>query len=196
MKTRLLIMFAFFGMLSANAQTTYNLNWFTGIGSNVNLTIESGDTVKWTWTNPNHTVENVPGSSVETFDSGFLGPTGSTFSHTFTAIGANRYFCGVHGAASMSGTITVTENLGIDENEPRLFNIVSYPASDLLLIELPQVIINGELSIHDMLGKRVHSQTFNENQTLQVNVSGLHLGLYLISIESGSKKQTQRFIKN
>jgi hypothetical protein len=196
MKTRLLIMLTFIGMLSANAQETHNLNWFTGIGSNVDLTIESGDTVIWTWTNPNHTVENVPGSSVETFDSGFLGPSGSTFSHTFTAIGANDYFCDVHGAASMSGTITVTENLGVDENELKLFTIVSNPATDLLVVELPQVLTNIKLTIHDVLGKNVFTKTFNENQTINVNVSEFYQGVYLISIESENKKQTQRFIKN
>lgn len=196
MKTRLLIMLAFIGMLSANAQTTHNLNWFTGIGSNVDLTIESGDTVKWTWTNPNHTVQNVTGSSVETFDSGLLVPTGSTFEYTFTVVGANDYFCDVHGPASMSGTITVTENLGIDENGLKPFKIVSNPTNEMLVIELPQFMTNGELTIHDLLGKRVLTKTFDATQTLSINVSDLNLGLYLISIASGDKKQTQRFIKN
>jgi hypothetical protein len=196
MKTRLLMTLIFFGILSVNAQTTHNLNWFTGIGSNVDLTIESGDTVRWTWTSSNHTVESVPGSSVENFDSGFLGPSGSTFSYTFTALGANDYLCGVHGPASMSGTITVTENLGINDNEIKLFNIVSNPTTALLLIELPQVITNGQLTIHDLLGKSVYSLIFNENQTLNVNVSDLKVGLYLITIETRGQKQTQRFIKN
>lgn len=195
MKTQLLMMLIFFGVLSSNAQTTHNLNWFTGIGSNVDLTIETGDTVIWTWTSSNHTVENVPGSSVETFDSGFLGPTGSTFSHTFTVIGDNDYFCGIHGAASMSGTITVTQNLGVGENELKLFTIVSNPVTDLLIVEMPQILTNVKLSIHDLLGKNVFTQTFNENQTIDVNISDFNRGLYLISIESDNKKQTQRFIK-
>jgi hypothetical protein len=195
MKTRLLIMLTFIGMLNVNAQTTHNLDWFAGIGSNVDLTIETGDTVIWTWTSSNHTVENVPGSSVETFDSGFLAPSGSTFSHTFTVIGDNDYLCGIHGAASMSGTITVTENLGVGENELKLFNIVSNPVTDLLIVELPQILTNAKLSIHDLLGKTVFTQTVNETQTIDVNISNLNQGLYLISIESDNKKQTLRFIK-
>ncbi|OBX27255.1 putative secreted protein (Por secretion system target) [Gelidibacter algens] len=196
MRTKLLTMLTFFGVLCANAQTTYNLNWFTGIGPNVDLTIETGDTVIWTWTNPNHTVENNPGNSVETFSSGFLGPVGSTFSHTFTVIGANDYLCSIHGTASMSGTITVTSNLGVDESELKIFNIVSNPATDMLVIELPQSINNGQLSIHDLQGKSIHSLPFNEKQSISINVSDFNVGLYLISIESGSQKQTQRFIKN
>ncbi len=196
MKTRLLMMLTFIAMLNATAQTTHNLNWFMGIGTNVDLTIESGDTVIWTWTSQSHTVENVPGSSVETFDSGFLAPVGSTFEYTFTVVGANDYFCGIHGPASMSGTITVTENLGIDENGLKAFKIVSNPTSEMLVIELPQFMTNGELTIHNLLGKRVVTKTFDATQTMSINVSELNAGLYFISIASGDKKQTQRFIKN
>ncbi len=196
MKTKLL-MLAFFGIVSANAQTTHNLNWFAGIGSNVDLTIDSGDTVIWTWTSPSHTVENDPsGSSVETFDSGFIGPIGSTFSHTFTVIGANDYFCSVHGAASMSGTITVEENLSVDENKLKLFSITSNPARTHLIIDLPPTIITGELVIYDLLGKKVVSQTIQSSDQLSINISHLKQGLYLVSLASEDRRQTERFIKN
>lgn len=196
MKTTLL-MLAFFGIVSANAQTTHNLNWFAGIGSNVDLTIESGDTVIWTWTSPNHTVENDPGgSSVETFDSGLLGPIGSTFSHTFTVVGSNDYYCSIHLAASMSGTITVTENLSVDENKLKLFSISSNPAKTHLVIDLPSSVNSGELVIHDVLGKKVKSQTFQASQQLSIDVSSLIQGLYLVTLASEDKKQTQRFLKN
>ncbi len=196
MKKQLLIAFTFLGILTVSAQTTHNLDWFAGIGSNVDLTIETGDTVIWTWTSPNHTVENDPsGSSVETFNSGVLAPNGSTFSHTFTVVGSNDYYCGIHGAASMSGTITVEDILGVDENELKLFTIVSNPVTDMLVVEFPQVLTGVKLTIHDLLGKNVFNQTFNENQTINVNVSEFNRGLYLISIESENKKQTQRFIK-
>jgi len=61
MKTKLLFVFLLFFCFYGIAQTdTYNLNWFAGIGTNVDLTIETGDTVIWTWTSPNHSVENNP----------------------------------------------------------------------------------------------------------------------------------------
>lgn len=196
MKTRLL-MLAFFGIVSANAQTTHNLNWFTGIGPNVDLTIDSGDTVIWTWTSPNHTVENDPsGSSVETFNSGLLTPTGSTFSHTFTVVGTNDYFCGIHGAASMSGTITVEENLSVDENKVKLFSITTNPAKTQLIIDLPATINSGELVIHDLLGKKVLTQIIQTRQQLSIDISSLKQGLYLVSLVYEDKKQTQRFLKN
>ena len=147
MKTKLLIVAILLIVCNVNSQTTHNLDWFAGIGSNVDLTIESGDTVIWTWTSPNHTVENDPnGTSVETFDSGFLGPNGSTFSHTFTTIGSNDYFCSVHGAGSMSGTITVTDNLSLEdfdkENSIKLF---PNPSTSELNIQLLSNILRNHL---------------------------------------------------
>jgi plastocyanin len=61
-----------------------------------------GGTITWTWNGSNpHSV---------TFDAG--GPsstvkTTGTFARTFAAAGQFTYFCTVHGAAVMSGTVTV-----------------------------------------------------------------------------------------
>lgn len=195
MKTKLYFLMASFVMLNATAQTTHHLDWAMGMGTNVDLTIVSGDTVMWTWTSPNHTVENVPGSSVETFNSGFLGPVGSTFSYTFTVVGDNDYFCGIHGAASMSGTITVETGLGVDEASISHFKILENPADNSLVIDLPQQIRQGKLSITDILGKKVKTVDFDQNASLQVEISDLKQGIYFVTIESEGSKSTKRFVK-
>jgi len=196
MKTKLLIAALFLGLLNVNAQTTHNLNWAAGMGTNVDLTIETGDTVIWTWTSPNHTVENAVGSSVETFNSGFLAPTGSTFSYTFTVLGDNDYFCGVHGAANMSGTITVEENLGIEDEILNTFNIKSNPVNHNLEISFSQNLSKGEIVIIDLLGKSVITQKFNDSISALVDVSSLNNGLYIVKINSGNRTQIKRFVKN
>lgn len=195
MKTRLLIL-ALISIFSVNAQTTHNLEWFAGIGSNVDLTITAGDTVIWTWTSPNHTVENVPGSSVETFNSGFLGDNGSTFEYTFTVVGDNDYFCGVHGAGSMSGTITVEENLSINDETIRSFNIEKNPVDSSLNINFSQQISDGKIIIYDLLGKAVISEKITNLNDLALDVSALNKGLYLVAINSENGIETKRFIKN
>ncbi|MEO6348628.1 MAG: T9SS type A sorting domain-containing protein [Aquaticitalea sp.] len=198
MKTKLLIAL-FFGILSAKAQTTYHINWFTGANtSQQDKTIGPGDTVIWTWTDAApHSVENSVGSSVETFNSGILTGSGTTYSHTFTVVGANNYFCVVHGAGSMNGTITVqTTSLGVDDKTFNSFNIVSNPAHTTLTINLPQHIQSGNFIIHDMLGKQIITKTFNENQNLQINIASLTQGIYLITLESENQFVTKRFIKN
>ena len=195
MKTRLLSLF-FLGAITLNAQTTYNLDWFAGVGSNVDLTIQTGDTVTWTWTSPNHTVENDPsGSSVETFNSGFLGPTGSTFSHTFTIIGSNDYYCGIHGAASMSGTITV-EALSVDEFTLKNFKISPNPVIDKITLELPERITGATIEVYDIIRKRVYAERL-ENLTShpEINVLSWNKGIYLVKVASGNSVETKKFVK-
>ena len=92
----------------AAAQTTIDLDWSLGSGPSLDASISVGDTVRWTWTDAApHTAESTTGT--ESFNSGLLTGIGQTFSHTFTAEGSTDYKCGIHGAATMGGTITVTE---------------------------------------------------------------------------------------
>ena len=194
MKTRLLL-FLSFGILNINAQTTYDLNWFTGIGSNVDLTIDIGDTVKWTWTNSNHTVTSLPGS-VETFDSGQLIPSGSTYSYTFTLEGANPYYCAIHGASSMSGTITVQNSLGIENVTFNNFKFFPNPSNSFIHFIFPQDIIEGNVSVIDILGKKLISKSLNDKNSLELDVSNLIQGIYFINVKSGTVSQTKQFVKN
>lgn len=196
MKTTLLLL-CFFGVFAANAQTTHNLDWSMGSGPNLDLTIDEGDTVIWTWTDElPHTVENEVGNSVETFNSGVLTGIGETFSYTFTVVGVNEYFCGVHGAGMMSGTITVEEVLGVDDNTIGNISISPNPASTVLTLLLPKSITEGQIVVFDMLGKQVFAETFVAENSLPINVSNLNSGVYFIKVVSGENTQIQRFIKN
>jgi plastocyanin len=68
------------------------------------LTIAAGTMV--TWTN----ADSLPHTATSTsgvWDSGTMQP-GQSFTRTFNDAGTFPYFCAIHGAASMSGTIVVT----------------------------------------------------------------------------------------
>ena len=196
MKTKLLLL-TFLGFFAANAQTTYNLDWKMGVGSHLDLTIDQGDIVTWTWrdTAP-HTVENEVGSSVETFNSGILTGRGKTYSYTFNVVGANRYFCGIHGAESMSGTITVREVLGVDENNLSTIGIYPNPASSTLNLVLVKNMQKGQITVFDILGKHIYSQEFQSNDNISINISNWSSGSYFLKVVSGENSQTERFIKN
>ena len=199
MKTKTLLFLVSFALISftySSAQTTHDLNWFTGIGSSVDLTIDVGDTVRWTWTDAlPHTVENNPaGTSVETFDSGVLTGNGQTYSYTFTVEGSNDYFCGIHGAVSMSGTITVQDNLSVDDETLNSFKIIQ-SNKDFLDIRLPGSLSNATLVVHNMMGQRTIMQKIDNQTSVQLNISNLSQGLYLITVEGNNLKQTSRFVK-
>jgi plastocyanin len=84
------------------------------------LTIKAGETVLWTWAAASHTVTSGAAAADGLFCSASSSsPSPSTcgaetghgagfiYIHTFPTAGTFPYFCNVHGAATMSGTITV-----------------------------------------------------------------------------------------
>lgn len=196
MKTKLLLL-TFLGFFAANAQTTHNLDWFMGIGSNVDLTIDQGDTVIWTWgDSAPHTVQNEVGNSVETFNSGVITGMGETYSYTFTVVGDNDYFCGIHGAGSMSGTITVMEVLGVEENKLNKISVYPNPASSTINLVLPKNMQTGQITAYDVLGKLIYTQEFESEDNIAINILNWNTGSYFLKVVSGENMQTERFIKN
>jgi plastocyanin len=90
----------------ASGATTYNLNWSNnGTSANQSMTIEVGDTVRWTWGAGTHNLVSISGT--ETFDSGYSSTPNHVFSHTFSQAGATSYQCDPHDG-NMYGTVTVT----------------------------------------------------------------------------------------
>jgi len=71
------------------------------------VSIQQGDTVKWTWRASGHSVTSgTPGSPSGLFDSG-INNSGHTFSHTFSDPGTITYYCIPHGSSGMVGSVTV-----------------------------------------------------------------------------------------
>ena len=78
--------------------------------SPMSVSIQQGDTVKWTWKGSGHTVTSgTPGNPSGLFDSG-LHSSGFTFSFTFSDPGTFSYYCIPHGASGMTGTVIVAPN--------------------------------------------------------------------------------------
>lgn len=198
MKTRLLIILCL-GIFSVNAQTTYQVIWGLGANgtSNENKTIEVGDTVEWIWNDTfTHTVTGISGSSVEPdFYSGFIIGMGMVYSKTFTVEGVNDYQCDVH-PLSMFGTITVTPALGVDDETFSSFKMYPNPSNSILNLKLPQYITVGNVMVYDVLGKMLLAKTFEDTHLVELNISNLVQGVYLIKIKSGKGSQTKQFVKN
>ncbi|TJY34126.1 T9SS type A sorting domain-containing protein [Pontimicrobium aquaticum] len=195
MKTKLLLLFLFV-FCNIQGQTTHNLNWerFAN-GSEMDLTIDIGDTVLWTWTDAfSHTVENSIGNSVETFNSGVLTGIGQSFSYTFNVEGVNDYLCGIHGAGNMSGTITVVNNLGLEDLEKNKFSISPNPGRNELNLRLSKINNNTTVEVFDVLGKKIYADKIH-TKTKEVNVSRWNNGVYLVRLISDEGTQTKRFVK-
>jgi len=80
------------------------------------LTIQVGDTVRWVWGSPGHSVvSGTDGNADNKFcspsNSGCNNPPlsnmGASYEHTFTQAGTFPYYCSVHFTLGMTGMIKV-----------------------------------------------------------------------------------------
>jgi plastocyanin len=100
-----------FAYTNAASAATINVTVGPGGGlvfSPASVTINVGDTVKWTWGSDFHSsTSGIPGMPNGIWDSGIVN-TGATFSHTFNSAGSFPYYCTVHGSCCMMvGTVIV-----------------------------------------------------------------------------------------
>ena len=176
----------------ASAQTTFDLDWFIGISSTAaSITIEPGDTVRWTWTDAlPHSVTNESGSQ-EDFDSGIETGLGFQFSYTFTQVGINDYKCDVH--SDMTGTITVEQLVGIDEKFRK--NIKFYPNPVSTKLTVTSLYKLETYKIYNVLGKIVAQGAATGNVT-DIDMSALQSGIYFVNAISGEMQSTFKVIKN
>jgi plastocyanin len=95
MKAKLLFA-VLFCTAALSAQTQHIINWSVSSPvSDYSITIPLGDEVVWVWMDYEpHSVTSLPESN-ETFDSGVqsVGNEPVFFTHTFTEIGENPYYC-------------------------------------------------------------------------------------------------------
>ncbi len=191
MKKTKLFFLAALTSLMATAQTTFDLDWFMGVSNaNASITIGTGDTVRWTWTDAlPHSVTSESGSQ-ENFDSGILTGNGTQFSYTFTQVGVNPYKCEVH--SNMQGTITVEQTVSIDEKFRKNISLYPNPVSNkLTVVSLYKL---DSYKIHNILGKLVAQGAANGNIT-EIDLSNLESGMYFIKAISGEMQSTFKVMK-
>lgn len=80
--------------------------------------------------------------------------------------------------------------LGLSENKNSTFSIYPNPTSDIIFIE---VFGFSEITIYDIQGRRIFSESFEGKREL--NVSTLKTGTYILIISSKENNESHRFIK-
>ena len=197
-KNRLNALFLLVGFLvnSATAQTTVDVTASSGIFTPTDVTIDVGDTVRWTNTSGTH---NVNGTTV-TFPSnsesfGNALGTGWVFTHVFNTAGNYDYHCDLHEAFGMTGTVTVLDlvDIGDDLSETRIgiSNIYPVPASELVVIELTQELLstNTELIavVYDLMGKEIVRSENIKDARIKLNTENWPNSIYVFHLMSDSR---------
>jgi len=120
---------------------------------------------------------------------------GTFYEITFNTVGAYYYFCNVHDASNMDGTINVTDTLGLDDIDQRdNFSIYPNPSIDELNFKLPESNDVINIEVFDVLGKKTHTTSIINSQ--KIDVKNWKNGVYFINVIYDEKRVTKVFIKN
>ena len=185
MKTKLLVCLTFL-TINLSFGALHEITWQTPFHGTVN--IEIGDTVRWNFTG----FHSVISSGSPSFTSSG-NQNGGTYEVTFNTIGNYYFFCGVHGAGSMDGTIVVTSTLGVDDIETDDFSIYPNPSKDELNFKLPKNNNNIILEVFDVFGKNIYTKKAFNLKNIYVN--NWENGVYFLNIIIDKKRVVKVFIK-
>jgi len=193
-----------FALLSLNiwAQTSHPVNVANFQFTPPDLNIMVGDQVVWTNTLGTHSVDgqksvfpNNPVSFGNSVGSGW------TYSFTFNTPGTYNYKCDVHGSFGMTGSIVVSplatgtiENLA--DNSGRIM-LYPNPASQYIELKIPTNYSPLKtLKVYSLAGAVLDELAFQENSlSLRYDVSKYRSGIYFIEINSQTRKDVLKFIK-
>ena len=186
--------------LFSHAQTLFEVE-ASGIEfSPNNITINKGDTVRWTNTGGSHNVNGTTStfpSNPESFGNSV--GTGWVYEHVFLNPGSFSYRCDVHFAMGMTGQITVT-NINAVKDQPveekMVQSVHPNPASDRLIIELSgDPFKNSTLTVFDLSGKPVTAIRDIRDTAIELDTQGWASGLYFFRlIADGEREESGCFI--
>ncbi len=190
MRTKLLLVLLL-AATGLSAQTTHMISWFMGVTSGqASMTIDAGDTIKWTWDDAApHTVTSDEGGT-ESFESGTLTGDDKEFSHTFTSEGSTSYHCSIH--ASMQGTITVQSVAAVTDNKIIDFKFYPNPVTDVLTITSGTII--NSVTVYDMTGRVIMSNTA-DTPTVKVYMDSFNTGTYIVTVNSEEASKNITVVK-
>jgi len=76
------------------------------------------------------------------------------------------------------------------------FTMFPNPSNSMLHLKFPQYIAMGNVMVYDVLGKALVTETFEDTDSVELNVSNLVQGIYFVRVKSGTAFRTKQFIKN
>lgn len=119
--------------------------------------------------------------------------TGST-GYSFTPSVSGTYMCkisfgGMYTTYTEYAVMTVS-GVGLDEATKDIVQIYPNPANQTIIIENT---LGATIRILDLAGKQV--MTIENNMELQLNITDLKNGLYIVQVEKDGNSSTGRFVK-
>lgn len=110
--------------------------------------------------------------------------------------GTNTDFCTEFDEIRMGTTFASVTNqtTAVSDYAPLTAQISPNPVANTLTIALENVTSKTSVSVYNVLGNKVLSTQFYGNQ-LELNVSNLSKGMYIVSVQNEGKRLIQKFVK-
>ena len=93
-------------------------------------------------------------------------------------------------------TLELTSVLSTTDFLNSKFSVSPNPANDFISISNAENILVSGISITDLNGRVVKQNTYNNVSDIQVNVSDLASGMYMMNIVSDKGAFTKKIVKN
>ena len=185
------------------SQTSYNIEAKNFSFSPAQLTINAGDTVRWTNKQGTHNVV----SDDNLFTSGDPSSANWVYEFVFDSPGTYPYYCVLHGGpngSGMAGIINVQTATGVNDNNSFLnkFELSQnfpnpFNPSTRISYQLPETGFVS-LKIYDILGNEVanleNSKKSAGNYVTIFDGSKLSSGIYFYTLKSGKFIETKKMI--
>jgi len=103
-------------------------------------------------------------------------------------------------AGSSTGKVVFRKALispvGMGEIESASLKVFPVPSSDAVTVVLPESMINTSIRIYDIQGRMVQELTGFDGNRVQVDISTLTEGIYLLKADNGVQSISSRIVKN
>lgn len=167
----------------AQAQTTHNVTVQNHSFNPANLSIQVGDTVRWTNNSGSHNVNGTT-STFPSNPESFGNSVGSNwvFTHVFTTAGSYDYQCNPHASMGMTGKITVTPISSVSEAGLAQATVFPNPAHDFVVLEFEQDLEPGStLLVYDMAGSEM-ARLLVSGRSVRLETGSWPGGMYLYQV--------------
>ena len=180
-----------FSVLSVSAQDLINVEVRNNEFDPASITINVGDTVRWTNVEGFHNV-NATTATFPSNPEGFGNEVGAgwTFEHVFTIAGDYNYQCDPHASLGMTGDITVAVSTGVSDlyTNTLIKEVYPIPAIDYTFIELNEAIITSDIDlqvvIFDINGANVYQRLVVDSNIIKVETQDWATGMYVFQLRS------------
>ncbi len=126
-------------------------------------------------------------------------PTGTLPLNSITPAKVDIYFDYNEAVTTNTGTTTVLEPLGVNEQTAAQFNIFPNPANGLVFIQPNTTYQNDKLTLRIFAadGRMVYTENYNTGNTPHaINTAAFAKGLYSLQISNGKVSSSQKLVIN